>query len=146
MAVAGIRWPARPASATTADMVLSNLIYPIEDTMKKLGLVMLAMLAGCSADYSVDLGNGYSYEHWGNNFIARTVAGEQQQVIAGQVDSYLKKGAFVLAVQTNAGTTERQYYALDTATDNLKPFNTKADFLQGAKQLGFTGAELGELE
>ena len=52
-----------------------------EDTMKKLGLAMLFMLPGCSADYSVELGNGYSYEHWGNNFIARTVAGEQRQVM-----------------------------------------------------------------
>ena len=68
--------------------------------MKKLGLMLLVLLAGCSADYSVALGNGYSYEHWGNNFIARTVAGEQRQIITGQVDSYLKKDTFVLAAQT----------------------------------------------
>jgi len=114
--------------------------------MKKLGLAMLVMLAGCSADYSVDLGNGYSYEHWGNNFIARTVAGEQRQVIAGQVDSYLRKNAVILAVQTNVGTAGKQYYALDTGTDDLEQFSTKADFLEDAKQRGFTRGELWELE
>ena len=90
--------------------------------MKKLGLAMLFMLAGCSADYSVELGNGYSYEHWGNNFIARTVAGEQRQVITGQVDSYLKKDAFVLAVQTAPAPPGKRYYVLDTGTDNLQQF------------------------
>ena len=114
--------------------------------MKKLGLMLLVLLAGCSADYSVALGNGYSYEHWGNNFIARTVAGEQRQIITGQVDSYLKKDAIVIAVQTHLGGAEKQYYALDTNTDNLKKFNSKADFLRVAAQLGFTGAELLKLE
>lgn len=114
--------------------------------MKKLGLAMLFMLAGCSADYSVDLGNGYSYEHWGNNFIARTVAGEQRQVITGQVDSYLKKEALVLAVQTDPAAQGKRYYVLDTGTDNLQQFTAKTDFLQSAKQLGFTDVELQKLE
>ena len=114
--------------------------------MKKLGLAMLFMLPGCSADYSVELGNGYSYEHWGNNFIARTVAGEQRQVITGQVDSYLKKEALVLAVQTAPAAPGKRYYVLDTGTDNLQQFTTKTDFSQSAKQLGFTDVELQELE
>ena len=114
--------------------------------MKKLGLAMLFMLPGCSADYSVELGNGYSYEHWGNNFIARTVAGEQRQVITGQVDSYLKKDAFVLAVQTDPAAPGKRYYVLDTGTDNLQQFTAKTDFLQSAKQLGFTDVELQKLE
>ena len=114
--------------------------------MKKLGLAMLFMLPGCSADYSVELGNGYSYEHWGNNFIARTVAGEQRQVITGQVDSYFKKEALVLAVQTAPAAPGKRYYVLDTGTDHLKQFITKTDFLQSAKQLGFTDVELQKLE
>ena len=114
--------------------------------MKKLGLAMLCMLAGCSADYSVDLGNGYSYEHWGNNFIARTVAGEQRQIITGQVDSYLKKEALILAVQTVPAAPGKRYYVLDTGTDNLQKFTAKTDFLQSAKQLGFTDVELQKLE
>lgn len=114
--------------------------------MKKLGLAMLFMLAGCSMDYSVDLGNGYSYEHWGNNFIARTVAGEMREVITGQVDSYLKKEALVLAVQTAPAAPGKRYYVLDTGTDNLQQFTTKTDFLRGAMQLGFTGVELQALE
>lgn len=114
--------------------------------MKKLGLAMLFMLAGCSADYSVDLGNGYSYEHWGNNFIARTVAGEQRQIITGQVDSYFKKEALVLAVQTTPAAPEKRYYVLDTGTDNLQQFTAKTDFLQSAKQFGFTDVELQKLE
>jgi hypothetical protein len=114
--------------------------------MRKLGLAVLFMLAGCSADYSVELGNGYSYEHWGNNFIARTVAGEQRQVITGQVDSYLKKNALILAVQSDPAAPGKRYYVLDTGTDNLKQFITTADFLEAAKQLGFTDVELQALE
>lgn len=110
--------------------------------MKKLGLAMLFMLVGCSADYSVDLGNGYSYEHWGNNFIARMVAGEQRQIITGQVDSYLKKDAFVLAVQTAPDVPEKRYYVLDTGTGELKRFTVQADFLQDTRKLGVADEEL----
>lgn len=110
--------------------------------MKKLGLAMLFMLAGCSADYSVELGNGYSYEHWGNNFIARTVAGEQRQVITGQVDSYLKKEALVLAVQTDPAAPGKRYYVLDTGTGELKRFTVQADFLQDTRKLGVADEEL----
>lgn len=110
--------------------------------MKKLGLAMLFMLAGCSADYSVDLGNGYSYEHWGNNFIANTVAGEMREVITGQVDSYLKKEALVFAVQTAPAAPGKRYYVLDTGTGELKRFTAQADFLQDTRKLGVADEEL----
>jgi len=105
-------------------------------------LAMLFMLAGCSADYSVELGNGYSYEHWGNNFIAHTVAGEMREVITGQVDSYLRKDSRVVVVQTDTSTKGKYYYLLDTVTGDLKRFTSLADFLQDTRKLGFTDKEL----
>lgn len=112
--------------------------------------MIMALLAvtplGCSADYSVDLGNGYSYEHWGNNFIAHTIGGEVQQVIKGQVESYLKHGDFVVVCQTGQAPSEKKYYLLDLISGGLEVFVDFKSLKDKSIQVGFARKELEDFE
>lgn len=114
--------------------------------MKKLVFAMLVMLAGCSGDYSVDLGNGYSYEHWGNNFIAHSDEKGQREVISGQVDSYLKKGDRVIAIQVSLETGGEKYYLLNTADHSLDQFADYPSFSEQTERDGFSKDELAKLK
>ena len=114
--------------------------------MKKLVFAMLVMLAGCSRDYSVDLGNGYSYEHWGNNFIAHSDGKGQREVISGQVDSYLKKGDRVIAVQVSLKTGGENYYLLNVADHSLDQFTDYPSFTEQTEKAGFSKDELAKLK
>lgn len=114
--------------------------------MKKLIFAMLVMLAGCSGDYSVDLGNGYSYEHWGNNFIAHSDEKGQREVISGQVDAYLKKGDRVIAIQVSLETGGEKYYLLNVADHSLDQFTDYPAFTEQTERVGFSKDELAKLK
>ena len=114
--------------------------------MKNIKLMIMALLAaipmGCSADYSVDLGHGYSYEHWGNNFIAHTSGGETRQVIKGQVKSYLKHGDFVIVSQHEKGSSVDKYYLLSLSSGGIEVFSDIQSLIGKASQIGFNKEDL----
>lgn len=106
--------------------------------MKKLlpvTVLSILFLVGCG-DYSVDLGRGYSYEHWGNNFIAHTDGDSMRQVIPGQVDHYVVQDNTLLAIQVPFSQEPRRYWVVDMQTDQLKNFDDRQQFLSQANKLG----------
>jgi predicted RNA-binding protein associated with RNAse of E/G family len=106
-------------------------------------LIIIASLA--LRDYTVELKNGYTYEHWGSNFIAKQERGNVRQIIESQVDRYMTQGNNLLAIQENLQSAEKTYWLLNMQTDQRKSFKDQYLFISQAQQLGINEQKLIDL-
>ena len=106
-------------------------------------LIIIASLV--LRDYTVELKNGYTYKHWGSNFIAKQENGNVRQIIESQVDRYITQGNNLLAIQENLQSAEKTYWLLNMQTDQRKSFKDQYLFISQAQQLGINEQKLIDL-
>jgi hypothetical protein len=110
-------------------------------------LIFILLVIGSFAlrDYTVELKNGYTYEHWGANFIAKQANGNVRQMIESQVDRYITQGDNLLAIQASLESAEKTYWLLNMQTDQHQSFKDKHLFISQAQQLGISEQRLIDL-
>ena len=108
-------------------------------------LTLFIMNSLALRDYTVELKNGYTYEHWSNNFITKQESGNVRQIIESQVDRYITQGDNLLAIQENLQSAEKTYWLLNMQTDQHESFKDKYLFISTAQQLGINEQKLIDL-
>lgn len=107
--------------------------------MNKLTLIILFSilpLAGCFADYSTKLKNGYIYNNWGNNFISHKSDKEEREIIKGQVKNYASYENVLVAIRYDLSTPNiLQYWILNMDTHFIQAFDTRTAFEEAAKNI-----------